>query len=154
MPQEVKGTVNKKDKTEQWEERFEGRMMQGDTYRYGKDGEETYLGKVLKQGRPLKTEILRGKDNKFTRRSLFGFETAAGDTTYHEFENTSQSMSILQSMEGLDMRSAMISGKPGVDTSGAKSGDDYVANWGTPPASSVTKDVTGKIMGFLKGLRK
>jgi len=154
MPQQIKGTVNKKDKTEQWEERFSGRMMMGETYRNTPGGGEEYLGKVLQGGRPLKTEMLRGKGNMFTKRSLYGFETAAGDTTYHEFENTSRSEGILQSMEGLDMRSSMIAGKPGVDISGAKSGDDYVANWGTKTASSITKDVTGKIMGFLKGLRK
>jgi hypothetical protein len=139
-----------------WENRFHGRIMMGKAYRTVEGGEDEYLGKFLNNQQPIKTELFRGKNNSFTRRSIYGFETAAGDTTLHEYENTSRNLSMLRSMEGLDVRSDIIAGKPGVDYGAGqgKSAQSYLDNWGTPTAAQTTKNVTNKVMNFLKGLKK
>jgi hypothetical protein len=129
-----------------------GSFRRGKAYRDTPEGEK-YLGEFLNSGNPIKTELLRGKNDAYTRKSLYGFKTAEGDTSYYETNNWSRNLGMLRNKESADIRRAVIGGRAPVDL-GETSGKDYVANWGTPPVAEIKKDVTNKIMGFLKGLGK
>ena len=129
-----------------------GSFHRGKAYRDTPEGEK-YLGEFLNSGNPIKTELLRGKNDTYTRKSLYGFKTSEGDTSYYETNNWSRNLGMLRNKESADIRRAVIGGGTPVDL-GETSGKDYVANWGTPPVAQIKKDVTNKIMGFFKGLGK